>query len=125
MEKEKKALEANLLGRSILFSGLTGFTILLIPFMLYFVLFFGVVSISSFLDGRGDTTALFIALASLIISLIMMYVSMKNGRQLWAQWQRKQGLDAEEERVSRLMDDSAEAERDFSQNDEKSLQKKQ
>jgi hypothetical protein len=109
MEKDKKSGETNLVARSILFSGLSIVAIAASLYLLYFVLFFSVVSIGSF--GNAPLDRLFVSIGVALISLFLVgytiRASYRNGRKLWAQWQRKQAIDAEKARVLRLMDDAS------------------
>lgn len=106
MGKRKNSMQSHLLANSLLFGILSVAALSLGLFFFYFGLVFSVLAISVV---TGEFALMTYLQAGLFIaaSLIIFYVFARNSKWLWAQWNQKWAIEAEEERVLRLVDESA------------------
>jgi hypothetical protein len=110
MEKEKKLIAGHLTGRSVIYVLLTTIALVLIVYLAQYTVYHLDIlralsgSEASFIQAMLLPYIIFSFLAALFVSSL----AWRKGKILWHQWQRQWALDAEEERVSRLVDNSAE-----------------
>jgi hypothetical protein len=105
--KEKKAVNTELINNTIAYSMMSVWAIIGSFFLVYFTLIFAGIVIGSDMIGL-EKPPVFLSLVFLAISILTCYVGFKNGLELYMHWRRKWAIEAEDQRITRLIETSPE-----------------